>query len=51
MGNTNGIVSGGYGDTETFNPAYRTQGLYASLQYLESPFHVRVSEPVVSNMA
>ncbi len=45
-GDTSGISSD-YEDTITTNPLYRSQGLYASLQYLESPFRIRVSKPII----
>lgn len=44
-------MTGGYEDTITANPDYRNQGLYASLQYLEAPFNVRVSRPIIGNTA
>ncbi|EKD29305.1 MAG: hypothetical protein ACD_78C00448G0001 [uncultured bacterium (gcode 4)] len=49
-GNTNNI-SGSYEDTVTVNPTYRSQGFYASLQYLESPFDIRISLPIIANIA
>lgn len=44
-------ITGSFEDTITTNPAYRTQGIYASLQYLEAPFNIRVSKSVISNAA
>lgn len=49
-GDTTTIV-GSYADTVIANPTYRSQGIYASLQYLESPFNIRVSHPIVANIA
>ncbi|MDD2892143.1 MAG: hypothetical protein PHQ95_04205, partial [Candidatus Gracilibacteria bacterium] len=50
-GDISSITSGSYKDTITTNPTYRSQGIYASLQYLESPFNIRVSKPIISNTA
>ena len=33
------------------NPTYRSQGFYASLQFLEAPFNIRVSRPIIGNTA
>lgn len=51
QGNTSNITSGSYNDTIVTNPTYHYQGLYASIQYLESPFNVRVSKPIIANVA
>lgn len=44
-------ITGGHEDTVIANPAYRNQGLYASIQYLETPFNIRVSKPIIGNTA
>ncbi|PJC56657.1 hypothetical protein CO024_01880 [Candidatus Gracilibacteria bacterium CG_4_9_14_0_2_um_filter_38_7] len=50
-GDTNVITPVGYKDTIISNPTYRGQGIYASIAYLEAPFSVRVSKPIISNTA
>ncbi|MDD2916753.1 MAG: hypothetical protein PHH70_02820 [Candidatus Gracilibacteria bacterium] len=45
------LISGSYLDTNTTIPMSIGSGLYATLQYLEAPFHIRVSRPIIGNTA
>lgn len=45
------IISGSYLDTNLTVPMSIGNGLYATLQYLEAPFHIRVSRPIIGNTA
>lgn len=51
-GNTSNIVSGNsYENTNMTLPMSIGRWLYASLQYLEAPFNIRVSKPIIGNAA
>jgi hypothetical protein len=50
MGDATNIV-GDYADTNMTLPMFLGTGFYASLQFLEAPFSIRVSKPIIVNTA
>ena len=50
VGDATNIV-GDYADTNMTLPMFLGSGFYASLQFLEAPFNIRVSKPIIANTA
>lgn len=50
MGDTTSIV-GDYADTNMMLPMFLGTGFYATFQFLEAPFNIRVSKPIIANTA